>query len=104
MIACRTPCALEPDVSEANSFSHGARRLGRLWQLGYLGYRDPLALRPAVADGLPLAEISGWKLGKNDALSVTSVTSIAPVWFESMEECCFMHDLWLFAANINALR
>ena len=38
MIACRTPCALEPDVSEANTFSlkWAARRSAYLWQPGYL--------------------------------------------------------------------
>lgn len=36
VIACRTPCALEPDVSEANSFSQIGRAHRCLWQPGYL--------------------------------------------------------------------
>ena len=57
MIACRTPCALEPDVSEANSFSLNRAGAPNLWQPGYLDERDPFALRPAVTGGLPFSRV-----------------------------------------------
>ena len=44
VIACRTPCALEPDVSEANSFSHWGRRYG-LRQPGCLNETPSFAPR-----------------------------------------------------------
>ena len=41
VIACRTPCALEPDVSEANSFSQSGGAEDFLWQPGYLVTETP---------------------------------------------------------------
>jgi len=56
VIACRTPCALEPDVSEANSFSQTGGA-GFSLAAGLSRVRDPLALRPAVAGGLPCCRV-----------------------------------------------
>src|SRR5580765_3056768 len=56
VIACRTPCALEPDVSEANSFSQIGRRSVDSGSRAISSPR-PLALRPAVAGGLPFSRV-----------------------------------------------
>src|SRR2546422_3961015 len=61
VIACPTPCALEPDVSEANSCAALCARAGTGATSGSRAIsstaRDPWALRPAVAGGLPLTEL-----------------------------------------------
>src|SRR2546427_3688873 len=61
VIACPTPCALEPDVSEANSRAALSARAGTGATSGSRAIsttaRDPWALRPAVAGGLPLTEL-----------------------------------------------
>src|SRR2546425_6040939 len=61
VIACPTPCALEPDVSEATSRAALSSRAGTGATSGSRAIsttaRDPLALRPAVAGGLPLTEL-----------------------------------------------
>src|SRR6266513_3586532 len=55
VIACHTPCALEPDVSEANNFSQIGRRSVDSGSRAVS--RRPLALRPAVAGGLPFSRV-----------------------------------------------
>src|SRR6185437_5239686 len=55
VIACRTPCALEPDVSEANSFSQIGRRYGLgSWAISLA--RDPWLCAPPSPAVCPFRE------------------------------------------------
>src|SRR5438876_317540 len=76
VIACRTPCALEPDVSEANSFS----QIGRALQTSgsrAISTRETLGFAPRRRRRFALFE-SSVSIGRQERCPVvTTVTSIA---------------------------
>jgi len=67
VIASRTPCALEPDVSEANSFSQIGQALGASGSWAVSVRPRPLCFAPRRHRRFALCRDSGRLFSKNGA-------------------------------------